>query len=371
MATRKMIISVLVLVAIIGVSGVTGVIVWQQFYQPKKAIAGPISVMDDVARNVTITKYPPERIVSLAPSCTEILFALGLGDKVVGVDKLSDYPPEVQEKVKSGNLAIVGSFAEISIEMVVGLKPDLVLATGGVQRSIAERLEGLGKPVVVLFPKKFDGVLVDISLVGKATGQINEAEALVTGMQKRAQEIANKTRDAARPRVYIEYFFDGGYWSFGSESFADELIYKAGGINVFSGFGGKYISTSTEEVLKANPEIIIISRGTMAIASGLSPETIKKRPGWSEIYAVKNDQIYEVAENIISREGPRIIKGLEEFANVIHPELFKEVEAGARVQKLKEVANPANICRDVLAKQFPRLSVMVSSARGTVVVKDE
>ena len=299
-------------------------IVWQQFYQPKKAIAGPITVVDDLGRNVAITTYPPKRIVSLAPSCTEILFALGLGDKVVGVDELSDYPPEVQEKVKAGNLTTVGSFAGISIEMVVALQPDLVLATGGVQRLIAERLEGLGKPVVVLFPKKFDGVLTDISLVGQATGQIDEAEALVTDMCKRVQEIADKTRDAPRPRVYVEYFFNGGYWSFGSESFADELIYKAGGINVFSGFGGKYISTSTEEVLKANPEIIIISKGTMAISSGLSPEVIKKRAGWDKTYAVQNDQIYEINESIISREGPRLIKGLEEFAKIIHPELFKE-----------------------------------------------
>jgi iron complex transport system substrate-binding protein len=318
---RKIIIAVLVLVIIIGA---TGVIVWQQFYQPRKAITGPVNIIDDMERNVTITNYPPKRIVSLAPSCTEILFALELGNKVVGVDEYSDYPPEVKERVEAGNLTTVGSFSDISIETVVGLQPDLVLATGGVQRLIAESLEGLGKPVVVLYPKKFDGVLADISLVGKATGQIDEAEALVTDMQKKAQEIADKTRDAPRPRVYVEYFFNGGYWSFGSESFADELIYKAGGINVFSGFAGQYISTSTEEVLKAKPEIIIISKGAMAIASGLTPEVIKGRPGWSETYAVQNDQIYEINESIISRESPRLIKGLEEFAKIIHPELFKE-----------------------------------------------
>jgi iron complex transport system substrate-binding protein len=317
----KIIIPALVLVIIIGIAGV---IVWQQFYQPKGTIAGPITVVDDVGRNVTITTYPPERIVSLAPSCTEILFELGLGSKVVGVDEYSDYPPEVQEKVKAGNLTTVGSFAEISIETVVGLQPDLVLATGGVQRLVAESLEGLGKPVVVLYPKKFDGVLADISLVGKATGQTDEAEVIVTDLREKAQEIADKTRDAPRPRIYVEYFFNGGYWSFGSESFADELIYKAGGVNVFSGFAKQYISTSTEEVLKADPEIIIISKGAMAIASGLTPEVIKGRQGWSETYAVQNDQIYEIDESIISREGPRLIKGLEEFAKVIHPELFKE-----------------------------------------------
>ena len=315
---RKIIVLILALVIIIGV---TGVIVWQ-FYKPEGAVAGPITVVDDVGRNVTITRYPPERIVSLAPSCTEILFALGLGDKVVGVDEYSDYPPEVQEGVEAGDLTTVGSFEAISMELVVGLEPDLIVATGGVQRVVVESLEGLGQPVIVLYPKKFDGVLADISLVGKATAQIDEAEALVADIQKRVQEIADKTQDAPRPRVYVEYFFDGGYWSFGSESFVEELISMAGGVNVFSEFAKAYISTSTEEVLKADPEIIIISRGTMAISCGLTPEAIKERPGWSEIYAVQNDQIYEIEESIISREGPRLIEGLEEFAKIIHPELF-------------------------------------------------
>ena len=146
---KKIIIASLSVVIIIGVAGL---IVWQQFYRPEKAIVGPINILDDVGRNVTITRYPPERIVSLAPSCTEILFALGLGNKVVGVDELSDYPPEVQEKVKAGNLTTVGSFAEISIETVVGLQPDLVLATGGVQRLIAESLvdNGVAKNIEVM-----------------------------------------------------------------------------------------------------------------------------------------------------------------------------------------------------------------------------
>jgi len=320
MATeKKIIIPVLVLVIIIGA---TRVIVWQQFYKPEKAITGLITVVDDVGRNVTITNYPPKRIVSCAPSCTEILFALGLGDKVVGVDKYSDYPLEVQDRVKAGNLTTVGAFADISLETVVGLQPDLVIATGGVQRLVAEHLAGLGKPVVVLYPEKFYGVLTDISLVGKVTGRIEEAEAIVADMQKRVQEIADKTRDVPRPRVYVEYSQMGGYWTFGGKSFADELIYKAGGKNVFSGFEGKYMSTSSEEVLKANPEIIIISKGAMSIATGLSPEAIKKRAGWDNIDAVQDNQIYEIEEDFISREGPRIINGLEEFAKVIHPELF-------------------------------------------------
>jgi len=317
-----MIVLVLVLIIIIGV---TGVIAWQQFYQPEKAIAGSISVIDDVGRNVTITRYPPKRIVSLEPGCTEILFALGLGDKVVGVDEFSDFPPEVQERVKAGNLTVVGSFgAAFNVEAIMGLQPDLILATGGIQHLIGviEELEGLGLPVVVIYPKGVDGVFSDILLVGEITGQMDEAETLVTNMGKRIQEVIDKTQNVPRPRVYIEYFFDGGYWSYGSESFASELIYMAGGINVFAGYAGKYLSTSTEEVLKANPEIIIISKGSMAEACGLSPEVIRERSVWNEVYAVRNDQIYKIDEDLIARTSPRIVDGLEALAKIIHPEVF-------------------------------------------------
>jgi len=332
---RKMIVPVLVLVIIIGV---TGVIVWQQFHQPEKAITGLISVIDDVGRNVTITEYPPKRIVSLAPSCTEILFALGLGDKVVGVDEFSDYPPEVQERVRAGNLTVVGSFgAAFNVEKIMSLQPDLILATGGIQHliGIIEELEGLGLPVVTLYPTKLEGVLADISLVGKIAGEEERAEELVVNMEEKIQVITGKTQNVPKPRVYIEYFFNGGYWSYGSESFANELVSRAGGVNVFSGFAGRYLSTSTEEVLKANPEIIIIAKGSMADACGLSPEVIKERPGWNETYAVQNDHIYQINEDIISREGPRIVEGLEELAKIIHPELF-EKETGVGVQKFGE-----------------------------------
>jgi iron complex transport system substrate-binding protein len=316
----KIIVFALALLILIGV---VGVVVWQ-FYGQRRVVAGPISVVDDVGRNVTITSYPPERIVSLAPSCTEILFALGLGHKVVGVDEYSDYPPEVVERVETGNLTIVGSFAEISVETVVGLKPDLILATGGVQRTVVENLEGLGQTVVVLYPygRGFEGTLADISLVGKATGQIDAAETLVDEMKRRAQEIVDKTKNAPRPRVYVEYFFDGGYWSYGGGSDVNELIFMAGGINVFAGFASAYLSTSTEEILKANPEVIIISKGAMAISCGLTPEEIKRRPGWDKIYAVQNDQVYEIEESILVRPGPRVVDALEALAKLLHPELF-------------------------------------------------
>ncbi len=320
-AKRKAMVFALALIIVVGA---TGVVVWHQFFRPGKAIAGPISVVDDVGRNVTITNYPPARIVSLAPTCTYILFALELESKIVGVDEFSGYPTEVAEwieaGIEAGNLTTVGQYAGISIETVVGLKPDLILAAMRYQISIAESLANLGLPAVVLYPDKYDDVLADISLVGKVTDQIDEAEALLADIQKKAKEIVDKTLDAPRPRVYVEYSFNGGYQTFGGESFTSELIYMAGGINIFSGYAGAYMATSTEEVLKANPEIIIISKGSMADAAGLTPETIRTRPGWNEIYAVQNDQIYEMEERLMV-PGPQMMESLEVLATVLHPEI--------------------------------------------------
>lgn len=315
---KKAIVLILALVIIIGV---TGGIVWHQSYNPGKTIHAPLSIIDDYERNVTVTSYPPERIVSLAPSCTEIIFALNLEDKLVGVDTYDYYPPEIQEKIDSLNITKVGQYALISTETILDLQPDLVIAAMRVQYSIIENLEAVGQPAMIIYPQNFDDVLADISLVGEATGRSEAAEALVTEIQNKAQEIAYKTQDAPKPRIYIEYSFDGGYQSFGSGSFADELINKAGGKNIFTDSPSAYIATSTEEVIMSNPEIIIIAKGAMSEACGLTPETIRNRPGWNEIYAVKNNQIYEIDERFLL-PGPAMIEGLETIAKIIHPEMF-------------------------------------------------
>jgi len=317
--TTKTIVLVIALVIIIVVAGV---IVWQQLYQTEKTSSAPLSIIDDYERNVTISNYPPERIVSLAPSCTEIIFALNLEDKLVGVDNYDYYPPEITAKIDSLNITKVGQYSLISIETIVDLEPDLVIAAMRVQYQTIENLEAVGQPAMIIYPQNFDDVLADISLIGEATGQIEEAEALVASIQEKAQEIADKTQDAPKPRIYIEYFFNGGYQSYGSESFADELINKAGGKNIFTDSAGAYMATSSEEVIVSNPEIIIIAKGAMSAACGLSPETIRNRPGWSEIDAVQNNQIYEIDERLLL-PGSAMIDGLESIARILHPEIFE------------------------------------------------
>ena len=317
MSTKKIVLVIALAIIIV----VAGVIVWQQVYQTEETKSGQASVIDDYDRNVTITNYPPQRIVSLAPSCTEIIFALNLEDKLVGVDIYDYYPPEIAEEIESRDILKVGQYSDMSIEAIVDLQPDLILAAMRVQHQTVENLEAVGQTAIIIYPQNFDDVLNDISLIGEATGRTEEAEALVDSILGRAQEIADKTQDASKPRVYIEYSFNGGFQSFGSGSFADELIKKAGGQNIFTDSPSAYIATSSEEVIVSNPEIIIIAKGAMSAAAGLTPETIRNRPGWNEIDALQNNQIYEIDERLLL-PGPAMIEGLESIAEIVHPEIF-------------------------------------------------
>jgi iron complex transport system substrate-binding protein len=319
MASKKIIAVALLLIVIFGV---TGVVVWQQFNISNGENSGIVSVIDDAGKNVTITSYP-DKIVSLAPSTTEILFGLGLSDKIVGTVSYSGYATDIKNTIEAKNITIVGTFNKVNVELVTSLQPDLIVASGGYQQSLAEKFTEQGKTVVILNPTEFSGILADITLLGKVTGQNANATALVDSMQSKVQEITAKTSGLNTPSVYVEYFVDkDGYASYGANSYINELISMAGGVNVFAGFQGQYITTSTEEVLKANPAIIVISKGVMSKLSGITPESIKARQGWNHISAVQNDKIYEIDEALLTIWGPRIVNGLEELAKVIHPEVF-------------------------------------------------
>ena len=318
MANNKIVAVVLVLIIILGA---TGVVVWQQ-YGTSQGNPGTISVIDDVGNNVTITSYP-DRIVSLAPATTEILFGLGLTDKIVGTVSYSGYATDVQDTIEAENITVVGTFNKVNVELVTGLQPDLIVASGAYQQSLAEKFAEEGKTVVILNPTEFSGILADITLLGKITGQNQNATAIVDSMQSRVDEIMAKTSGLDKPGVYVEYYVDkNGYSSYGAKSYINELIGMAGGVNVFAGFQGQYVTTSTEEVLMANPQIIIISKGVMSSLSGITPDSIRARGSWDNVDAVKNNKIYEVNEALITIWGPRIVNGLEELAQVIHPEVF-------------------------------------------------
>ncbi|NPV52600.1 MAG: cobalamin-binding protein [Firmicutes bacterium] len=276
----------------------------------------PLTVVDDAGRQVTISREP-RRIVSLAPSNTEILFALGLGDRVVGVTTYCNYPPEAAKKEK------IGGFADPSIERIIHLDPDLVVGVK-MGEGIIRELQKLGIPVIVVEPKSFNDTLRVIRFIGRVTGRDGAAAALVGDMEKRVRGITEKTKDipeGKRPKVYYEIWYDP-LMTAGPGTLINDIIDLAGGVNVASDAGAPYPEYSLEVLLAKNPDVMIHSYGH---AGGDAPTSgeIKKRKGWSAMSFVRTGRIYLVNADIITRFGPRIVEGLEEFARAIHPELFK------------------------------------------------
>ena len=275
----------------------------------------PGTYTDDKGREVDIEKVP-ERIVSHVPGITEILFALDLGDKLVGVSDFCDYPEEVESKYK------VGAFWKPSIEKIVDLDADLVFTHGNDEQLIIQ-LDELGIACIVLQPADMDGVLRDIELVGKVTGTEREAEKLVKDIEERMADVVSRVEGAPRPRVF--YIIDAtdlnNPWTAGPGSFIDSLITVAGGGNIGAKAAAPWIQFSLEEVVSSDPEVIIVptKHGTLFTA----PEALKGHPTWQKITAVAQDRISVIDDDFVSRYGPRVILGLEEMAKIIHPELFE------------------------------------------------
>jgi len=265
----------------------------------------------------------PTRIVSLAPSCTEILYALGLANKTVGTVSYDGYPENLQTWINDSGVTIVGNFGVINVEAIKSLNPSLILGTGGYQDPTSQALENLGMTVITLSPTGFAGVLNDIAMVGNITGQISEQKSLVANLTAEAATITEKTQNLSKPSVYVEYFFSSsGFGSYGGQSFVNDLISMAGGINVFAGFNEQYVTTSSEDIVAANPSIAVISNGIMSSLCGLTPQVVSARPGWNTVSAVQDDRIYLINENLITIGGPDVIYGLQDLAKIIHPEVF-------------------------------------------------
>jgi len=284
-----------------------------------RAEAGfPLTVTDDFGRNVTIAS-PPTRIVSTAPSNTEILFALDLGERVVGVTSYCDWPTVVPEKVSKGELTVIGGYADPSLEKIVALNPDLVLAATDLQFEFVSVLQNRGIVVVALNPKNVSGVIYDIGLVGTICGKAAEANRLIENLQRRISYVDGRIAGSSTtPKVYYELWYDP-LMSFGGNTVFDELVTKAGGQNIFHNTTVMYPIGSSEIVIQNDPEFIVVAEGYMG---GFLSSDFEKRSGWSIIKAVKEGKVYTINENLIVRTGPRIIDGLENIASIIHPELF-------------------------------------------------
>jgi iron complex transport system substrate-binding protein len=279
----------------------------------------PGAIVDDLGRSVSLTEIP-QRIISLVPSNTEILFALGLGDKVVGVTEFCNYPAEVLDKEK------VGGFSTPDIEKIIALQPDLILAGSIHAKEVIPALEERGLAVFALAPQSLDGILEDIRMVGKITGEEDEASKLVAQMEARIEAITDKTerlKPQERPSVFFITWHDP-LKSMGSKSFPHELIEKAGGVNIFQDVEERNFQVEFETVVYCDPQVIIVTVGHAA-GEAKAFEWAKEEPRLKVTEAGKNSRIFPL-DTGLTRCGPRAVDALEEFAKFIHPEIFGTIE---------------------------------------------
>ena len=270
--------------------------------------------IDDAGREVNIEEVP-QRIVTFGPSITEIAFALGLGERVVGADDYSDYPAEAQD------LPRIGSAWAPSIESLAELEPDLVLTVEHVQFN--SDMDALGIPYLILDPDDIDGILGDIELVGAVTGAVDEAAELIESMEATIAEIEELVGGVSPVSVFfiVDATDPTLPWTAGPGSFIDALITLAGGENVAGSAADAWPQFSIEEVVNADPEVIIVQTMTGGVPT-ISVESLKEHPIWGGLVAVLGGNVFPIDGDLVSRSGPRIVQGLEALAEALHPELF-------------------------------------------------
>jgi len=281
-----------------------------------EAPAFPMTLTDDEGTAVVIPAEP-QRIVSLTPAITETLFALGVGDRIVGKSEdILLYPPE------AGSIPDVekfdGSAVVVDVEKIVADKADLVIAGGnfGTPPDAVQKLRSLGIPVLVLYAPDVATVYSDIGLQGQAVGRPAEAAAIVEAMQAAFKGVTDAVAGAPRPRVFYEIDATGAFYGPADKSFLAEMISLAGGDPITTGSPDKY-DIPAERLLTADPQVILLGDA----AYGVKPEDVAKRPGWSTMTAVKDGAIRPIDDTTITRPGPRLFSGLELLAAAIHPDL--------------------------------------------------
>lgn len=276
---------------------------------PSPSPAFPATVTGSDGKSVTLAAAP-QRIVALAPSFVEVLYAVGAGDSVVAVDDNTDFPPEAAAKTK------ISGF-QPSVEGIADQSPDLVIITydpGGLR-------EALGRLNIAVLnlnaPESVQGTFDQIQLLGQATGHQDEAEKLVSDMRAGVDAITAKLADVQQgPTVFHE--LDSTYYTAGPGSFVDDLYTTLKASNIAAGTGQAYPQMSAEAIILGNPQVIVLADED----AGESPQTVAARPGWGQIAAVQNQRVYTVDPDIVSRPGPRLVDALQTLAQLLYPERF-------------------------------------------------
>ena len=271
------------------------------------------AVTDELGRNIQVPAQP-QRIVSLAPSVTEILFALGAGDRVAGVTSYCDYPPEARQR------PTVGDTLKPSAERIIALKADLaIISTASQVEASVQKLEELGIPVYVSNPRSIDGVLESIDKIGELIGARDRAHQLSDQLRSRIAAVEARVAGTARPSVFVILGTEPLITA-GALSFINDLITRAGARSISAGDKGDYPQYSIEAVVARQPEIIFLQAGGNEL-----PARLHKTP------AARSNRVYHIDDDLLLRPGPRIVDGLEQIAARIHPELF--AAGGQRVER--------------------------------------
>lgn len=319
MNTKYVIAAVVIIVLI---ASAAFVYVYYQGQTSDSGLAALQNLVDDHGYKTSLTAYP-EKIVSVAPSATEILYAIGAGDKVVAVTAYDNYPYDFAAWIAAGNMTSVGDFTAPNLEVITALEPDLILASGGVQAESVDTLRNLGYKVLVLDPTSVGGILNNIELVGNATGNSAEATALVNEINSRITTVENTVANAAKPKVYYEVYYEStSSWTIGAKAWQSELIEIAGGTNIFGDQQIDYYQYQVEALIDRNPDVIVLPGEGMGTGTASTFDAVKARPGWDTTNAVQNNRLYQINSDIIERAGPRIADAIEQLAAFFHPELF-------------------------------------------------
>lgn len=280
--------------------------------------AEPIMVTDGLGRSIWLDT-PAQAIVSMAPSNTEILFAIGAGSQVVGRDEFSDYPPEAQDIANIG-----GGFGDYNLEVITSLQPDLILASSLQPSELIQTLEDLGFTVFVLAnPTEMEGLFSNLMTVAELTAHQSQASMLVESLRNRVKAVEEKIATVDDP-ILVFYELDAtdpkAPWTAGPGTFVDTLISMAGGVNLGSKMQGEWVQISVEEIIIQDPDVIILGDYTWG---GVTPEDVASRTGWESLSAVQTNRVYPFDDNLVSRPGPRLVDGLEEMARLLYPNLFE------------------------------------------------
>ncbi len=277
----------------------------------------PQVLYDDLNHPFTLS-IPPQRIVSLAPNITEILFSLGLENRVVGVTRYCDYPPQVLKKEK------IGGLLDPNLEKIQVLRPDLVVAFRGNPLRLLKKMARLRLPVFVLDAgRSLEDLFLMIEKIGRLTQSEEQAASLTQALRREYESVQQLLQPVASdPKLFLS-LPGQGLWTCGRESYLNDLIIKARGVNIAGQIPEKWVHLNSEMLIHENPDMIIIMAKNQKDFSRVE-QWFLSRPHLKTITAVKKNQIFFLDENTASRFGPRLIDAYVRLVRLLHPELFQQ-----------------------------------------------